>query len=336
MLIASALTISAQRADAAPVLLSQGKPTTASSVELDETPPAAATDGDPGTRWSSEFADPQWLQVDLGDTATISQVTLRWEAAYASAFQIQVSATPSGPWQTIYQTAAGTGGTQDLAVSGTGRHVRVHGTARGTGWGYSLWEFEVYGTISASCTGNAALGRDATASSVETADTPAAAAVDGNATTRWSSTFADPQWIQIDLGDVATICQVVLRWETAAARAFDIQTATNPNGPWTTRYATTTRRWSADARRVRDRTLRAHARHRPHHTVRLLAVGVRRAYVGVRPAARRLLGRHQLDTARPERPHGQDPEPNQRTLPRQPGVLELRRPDPVHRGTALH
>lgn len=240
MLIASALTISAQRADAAPVLLSQGKPTTASSVELDETPPAAATDGDPGTRWSSEFADPQWLQVDLGDTATISQVTLRWEAAYASAFQIQVSATPSGPWQTIYQTAAGTGGTQDLAVSSTGRHVRVHGTARGTGWGYSLWEFEVYGTISASCTGNAARGRDATASSVETADTPAAAAVDGNATTRWSSTFADPQWIQIDLGDVATICQVVLRWETAAARAFDIQTATNPNGPWTTRYATTT------------------------------------------------------------------------------------------------
>lgn len=144
MLIASALTISAQRADAAPVLLSQGKPTTASSVELDETPPAAATDGDPGTRWSSEFADPQWLQVDLGDTATISQVTLRWEAAYASAFQIQVSATPSGPWQTIYQTAAGTGGTQHLAVSGTGRHVRVHGTARGTGWGYSLWEFEGY------------------------------------------------------------------------------------------------------------------------------------------------------------------------------------------------
>ena len=31
-----------------------------------------------------------------------------------------------------------------LDVSGAGRYVRLYGTQRGTGWGYSPWEFEVY------------------------------------------------------------------------------------------------------------------------------------------------------------------------------------------------
>ncbi|MEU6715824.1 IclR family transcriptional regulator C-terminal domain-containing protein [Nonomuraea sp. NPDC046802] len=43
-------------------------------------------------------------------------------------------------------------------------------------------------------------GKPVTASSVENATTPAAAAVDGNATTRWASAFSDPQWLQVDLG----------------------------------------------------------------------------------------------------------------------------------------
>src|ERR671937_171898 len=79
-------------AGAATTLLSQGKPATASSTENAGTPASNAVDGNTGTRWSSAFSDPQWLQVDLGATATVSQVALQWEAAYASAFQIQVSA----------------------------------------------------------------------------------------------------------------------------------------------------------------------------------------------------------------------------------------------------
>ena len=72
-------------------------------------------------------------------------MTLDWEAAYATAFQIQVS--PDGTnWTTIYSTTTGTGGTQTLSVSGTGRYVRMYGTARATPYGYSLWEFGVYTT----------------------------------------------------------------------------------------------------------------------------------------------------------------------------------------------
>ncbi|MGH6653735.1 MAG: discoidin domain-containing protein, partial [Actinocrinis sp.] len=115
------------QASAAPSLLSQGKPTTASSTENAGTPAADATDGNTGTRWSSAFADPQWLQVDLGQTAQVSQVVLQWEAAYATAFQIQTSNDGTN-WTSIYTTTTGTGGTQTLNVTGTGRYVRMNGT----------------------------------------------------------------------------------------------------------------------------------------------------------------------------------------------------------------
>ncbi|MEU2179504.1 discoidin domain-containing protein [Streptomyces thermolilacinus] len=134
-----------QEAQAAPVLLSQGKPVTASSQEHAGTPASAAVDGDTGTRWSSAFSDPQWIRVDLGTTATISQVELRWEAAYAKAYRIETSQNGTD-WTTAYSTTSGTGGTETLNVVGTARHVRMLGTARATGYGYSLWEFKVYGS----------------------------------------------------------------------------------------------------------------------------------------------------------------------------------------------
>src|SRR6185437_8576727 len=114
------------------------RPAAASSTENAGTPASAAFDGNSGTRWSSQFSDPQWIRVDLGATATLSRVVLQWEAAYARAYQIQTS-DDDATWRTIYSTASGTGGTQDLTVTGTGRYVRMYGTARATGYGYSLW-----------------------------------------------------------------------------------------------------------------------------------------------------------------------------------------------------
>lgn len=132
-------------AQAAPALLSQGKPVTASSQEHYGTPAAGAVDGDLGTRWSSAASDAQWLQVDLGAPVGIGQVVLRWEAAYAKAYRIQLS-TDGVNWSTAYSTADGAGGTETLPVSGTARYVRMQGVTRATGYGYSLWEFQVYGT----------------------------------------------------------------------------------------------------------------------------------------------------------------------------------------------
>ena len=132
-------------ANAAPVLLSQGKPATASSTEGAGTPASAAVDGNAGTRWASAWSDPQWLRVDLGATSTLSRVELDWEAAYATSFQVQVSADGAN-WTPVHTTTAGAGGKQAFTVTGSGRYVRVHGTQRANGYGYSLWEFRVFGT----------------------------------------------------------------------------------------------------------------------------------------------------------------------------------------------
>ncbi|XXY49093.1 discoidin domain-containing protein [Sorangium sp. So ce269] len=134
----------------------QGKTVTASSTENAGTPASAAVDGSATTRWSSAFSDPQWLQVDLGSSQPICQVTLQWEAAYGRAFQIQVS-NDASTWTTVYATTTGTGGTQTLPVSGTGRYVRMYGTQRGTGYGYSLYDFKVQ-TSTGSIQGGGSLG----------------------------------------------------------------------------------------------------------------------------------------------------------------------------------
>ncbi len=237
---------------AAGTLLSQGQPATASSVESAGTPASAAVDGNTGTRWSSGFSDPQWLYVDLGQAATINQVVLNWEAAYGKQYQIQVS-NDAQTWTTIYTQANGAGGVETLNVSGSGRYVRMYGTQRGTGYGYSLWEFQVYGSSGASPTAtpaaaptstpaasgcgttNVALNQPATASSLENAGTPASAAVDGNTGTRWSSGFSDPQWLQVDLGSARSVCKVVLNWEAAYGKQYQIQVS-NDGSTWTSIY----------------------------------------------------------------------------------------------------
>ncbi|WP_327010021.1 discoidin domain-containing protein [Dactylosporangium sp. NBC_01737] len=220
-------------ASAADTLLSQGKTALSSSDENGGTPASAAFDGNTtATRWSSAASDPQWLRVDLGQTATISQIKLYWEAAYATAFKLQTS--PDGnTWTDIKSVTGATGGAQTYDVTGSGRYVRMYGTARATGYGYSLWEFQVYGsyggtTNPGTCnTGvNAAQGKPATASSAENAGANAAgAAVDGNTGTRWSSLFADPQWLRVDLGATQSICQVTINWEAAYGKDFQIQTS---------------------------------------------------------------------------------------------------------------
>jgi len=88
-------------------------------------------------------------------------------------------------------------------------------------------------TAAACGTTNIAQGKTATASSLENASFPASNAVDGNTGTRWSSAFADPQWLDVDLGSSQPVCQVTLDWETAYARAFQIQVSTD-NSSWTT------------------------------------------------------------------------------------------------------
>lgn len=305
--------------------LALGKPTTSSGNENDGLGPLNAVDGDLTTRWSSAFADTSWLEVDLGATTIINKVVLYWEAAYGKAYQIQVS-NDEQTWTSVYTQTAGQGGVETLTFPTViKRYIRFLGTTRATQYGYSLFEFQVFGadvpsittqpvsqavnagatatfTVAASGDGPFAYqwlrngvaipgatatsyttpvlmsadsgsvftvnvtnanGTDASAKATVTVNsvTPSSSnlalnqptkesgsqddgtlgsanAVDGNLTTRWSSAFVDPSWIEVDLGSPKSIGQVILRWENAYGTAYLIQVS-NDEQTWTNAYAQT-------------------------------------------------------------------------------------------------
>jgi hypothetical protein len=123
--------------------LAAGRSVSASSTQLGN-PAANAVDGNLGSRWASGWSDNQSITVDLGATTTVGRTILRWEAAYATSYRIEVS-TNGTSWTTVWSTSTGNGGTDNNAFTPTAaRYVRMTGVKRATSYGYSLYEFEVY------------------------------------------------------------------------------------------------------------------------------------------------------------------------------------------------
>ncbi|WP_432840995.1 discoidin domain-containing protein [Dactylosporangium sp. CA-092794] len=148
--MACALVVVTRQASAATACgttnVALNRPATSSSNESGSLTPAKAVDGNTSTRWSSAHGvDPQWIQIDLGATTQICQVVLTWQRSYAKAYRIEVSADGVSGWDPIYSTTTGAGGTETLTVTGSGRFIRMYGTSRATQYGYSLFEFAVYG-----------------------------------------------------------------------------------------------------------------------------------------------------------------------------------------------
>ncbi|MEV7096534.1 discoidin domain-containing protein [Amycolatopsis sp. NPDC051045] len=150
VLLPSAIAAAAttQTAD---VLLSQGKTVATSTTESSSYPGAKAVDGSTTTRWASaEGADPQWLRIDLGQSASIHRVVLDWEAAYAKKYRIEVSDDGTS-FTTAATVDAGDGKVDDLGgLTARGRFVRFVGLTRATSYGYSFWEMQVFGTTDSS------------------------------------------------------------------------------------------------------------------------------------------------------------------------------------------
>ncbi|WP_394327626.1 discoidin domain-containing protein [Paenibacillus macquariensis] len=127
--------------------LALGKTAVASSVEGSGFEASKATDGNSTTRWASvEGNNNEWIYVDLSVTQSVYRVKLNWEDAYAKGYKIQVSDDKS-TWTDAYSTTTGDGAIDDITftIPRSGRYVRVLGVTRGTAYGYSLFDFEVYG-----------------------------------------------------------------------------------------------------------------------------------------------------------------------------------------------
>ena len=84
-----------------PFNLAYGKNVVASSSAGASKSASMVTDGGAGSRWESAYSDPQWIYIDLGKEEKIEKVILRWEAACAKKYELQVS-NDAQEWKTVY------------------------------------------------------------------------------------------------------------------------------------------------------------------------------------------------------------------------------------------
>jgi len=128
-----------------PALRADARPTvTASSVYDTAYRSEYAVDGDPDTRWASRQSGggPEWLQIDLGRAMPIENIVIRWEAAYATEYRIEIS-DDAKRWKTIHHKKNGKGGRELLdGLAGKGRYVRIYCVKHGRHALFSIWEVE--------------------------------------------------------------------------------------------------------------------------------------------------------------------------------------------------
>ena len=139
----------------APKPAATGRPGTGANLALNRTvrvsgsegsawPAAEAVDGDTTTRWSSAFAENQWIAVDLGDTWAVTQVGIVWERSYAETYHIDVS-TNGTTWRTVRSGIQGAEGRATHQLTGVpARWVRIWADTRHQPkYGISLYELTV-------------------------------------------------------------------------------------------------------------------------------------------------------------------------------------------------
>ena len=124
---------------------------------------SAAVDGNPDSRWETTWEDNQWIYVDLGTVYNLDHLRLLWEGAYTKHYQVCVAdeLTPemlanlndedatnnfaTGWTVAADQTYDSYVKDQTVSVSGfSGRYVAINCIERGTQWGNSIYELEVY------------------------------------------------------------------------------------------------------------------------------------------------------------------------------------------------
>lgn len=161
------LSVSAAVAVAAvPCVGNQALPRVQAIASTNESPSLLAPnaiDGNPATRWSSAFFDPQWIRIDLGAVRFISAVTLRWEAASAQRYDIQVSHDGIS-WKSVQTMNWGQPGPIAMPFTGLnarGRYLRVYTYTRTTPYGVSLYEVEARGDLNGGCSEPSAVRIDA-------------------------------------------------------------------------------------------------------------------------------------------------------------------------------
>jgi hypothetical protein len=122
------------------------KSVASSGNESDLLGPEKAADGLEDTRWSSAWADNQWMTIDLANRFALKRIVINWETAYGLHYRILVSMDNKN-WKPVYEQKQSDGKIDEIELKSVpARFVKFDGIKRATEWGFSMWEFEVYGT----------------------------------------------------------------------------------------------------------------------------------------------------------------------------------------------
>ncbi|MBU4459771.1 MAG: discoidin domain-containing protein, partial [Verrucomicrobia bacterium] len=124
-----------------------------------------AFDGRVDTRWASDGAkrSPEWLAIDLGEILPVDTLAVRWEAAFAADYAIEVS-DDGKIWREVARRADGKGGREAFNKLGArGRHVRIACRKPGPHGLYSIWEVEFGDAAVQQALARAAAARDTAA-----------------------------------------------------------------------------------------------------------------------------------------------------------------------------
>ena len=189
-----------------------------SSIQSEEYQAAYLADGDLKTRWSSQPEDEEWVLIDLGKVVEITGFTLHWEHAYASKYSLLVS--PEGrDWTTVYINNDGDGNMDDVYIRPVaGRYVRLETRARATGWGYSLWEFDIKGPNDLVKITDVSGGGETTQF-----------LMDGRRETVWKSGPVDRAELLLDLRKPRNISGVRIDWDEQYAGSVEMAISLDGN-----------------------------------------------------------------------------------------------------------
>ena len=158
-----------------------------------------AVDGALNTFWSSGGYPVQWIQLDLGQSYSVSQIRLNASQYPAGLTTHEIYAGPQSQTLSLLTTLSGsTQGGQWLEVNLSPPAVNVRylkiNTTSSPSW-VSWTEIEVYGTPS----GLIKLNPISVTASNAGSGFSTSMATDSNVNTFWSSGGAPVQWIQLDL-----------------------------------------------------------------------------------------------------------------------------------------
>lgn len=125
--------------------LAMGKPVMASSIEYRMMLlPEFAVDGDPLTRWGSDYSDMEWIMVDLEERFYLDHLKLTWNPSAAKEYEVLLS-DDSKNWRLARAFRDGNGETEIIPIGQQARYLKLLFKKRITAYGYSLWEMEIMG-----------------------------------------------------------------------------------------------------------------------------------------------------------------------------------------------